>query len=711
MTTVRALRLLPWSVCCGCAASLVLIVLQYGLQRTSPSLLLPRANLIAGIGAVGVVAAVAGVALRALPLEGSHLFNGRRAAGAAAFLWSLNVAALLSVIPITLLVWRFDVDVVGGWTYPFLNKRWLVAGYYIVLGAVLVLPVYFAPRAAAAATEGLAFQTSWPGRVAAVASLAAIAWLFTGPPWNMARHHRPIDFHEQVHLGPLQAIDRGYSPFVGPASTHYGPGTQLFSYWSMKFQERFDVVGFRVAQATLQFLATIVVALLAYAWCGWWRAVVILLLALAYSPLRFLFPLADGTMGGDYEWGNAWRYLGPVVAIPWMAHIVTRRTSARLVVSGVAIGLAWGVFSWIAQENLLSTLVAASIVLALFTLTGAASWRDVQRVSICMLAGCAAVWTMVVVIYAARGEATAYIENYFVVASAVAMGFQNTWWTDSHAMRAAYYLTPVAAVAVIVCTIWDPRTLQLRSRYTARQVTLVAFAAVLLASYQTALYRSDAAHLMNVAMALPFVLVLGLSDLPFWQDGTPGRWVARAAVAALVLVVWPFGDTLLAHPVQTLRTASARFQPAQAAPQPVIDSVPTQRATPALSDEPLVATGAPPMREFLELASRLRHDIGARPVYVADTFLVYSSLYYFIADLTPGPFLGDPETMIINSRRRERSLEHFRQNLGSFRALVTTRIDGPEAVVFRGAYLDARVTRYTEMGHEVFVFAADGEPR
>src|SRR5262249_60707094 len=81
--------------------------------------------------------------------------------------------------------------------------------------------------------------------VVAIVLIASAAWYFAGPPWHLDRHHRSIDWHEQVHLGGLQAIHSGYAPYIGPASNQYGPGFQFITYSLMTRLFQFDIVGFR----------------------------------------------------------------------------------------------------------------------------------------------------------------------------------------------------------------------------------------------------------------------------------------------------------------------------------------------------------------------------------------------------------------------------------------------------------------------------------
>src|SRR5260370_30261217 len=115
-----------------------------------------------------------------------------------------------------------------------------------------------APRPDAVPRPGGRRFSPW-GAIAAV----VLAWFFAGPPWHLDRHVRDFEYHEQVHLGPLQAIAKGYAPYLGPASTQYGPGSQLILYGVMRHSDRFDLVASREAWALINFAALVVFALVA----------------------------------------------------------------------------------------------------------------------------------------------------------------------------------------------------------------------------------------------------------------------------------------------------------------------------------------------------------------------------------------------------------------------------------------------------------------
>ena len=103
------------------------------------------------------------------------------------------------------------------------------------------------------------------GRVGLGVALATLAF---GPPWTLDASREPVDMHEEVHLSGLQAIDRGYTPYLGAASVNYGPGLQLAGYGYMRARARFSVPGFREWFAFALWIATSIafVVYFAQAW-------------------------------------------------------------------------------------------------------------------------------------------------------------------------------------------------------------------------------------------------------------------------------------------------------------------------------------------------------------------------------------------------------------------------------------------------------------
>src|SRR5262249_54570970 len=94
----------------------------------------------------------------------------------------------------------------------------------------------------------------------------ALCWYLAGPPWHLERNHDAVEWHEQMHYGGVQALDKGFLPDIGPAATSYGPGAQLMVYEAMKLAGAFDVESFRTAWAGQQFIGLMIVGTVAYLW-------------------------------------------------------------------------------------------------------------------------------------------------------------------------------------------------------------------------------------------------------------------------------------------------------------------------------------------------------------------------------------------------------------------------------------------------------------
>ncbi len=84
----------------------------------------------------------------------------------------------------------------------------------------------------------------------------------------------------------------------------------------MKRSGRFTMVGFREANLLFHFTALLATGLVALWLIDLPSALLVMILALAFSPLSFFTAAPDGTMQGAYGWGNAWRYLGALLVVP-----------------------------------------------------------------------------------------------------------------------------------------------------------------------------------------------------------------------------------------------------------------------------------------------------------------------------------------------------------------------------------------------------------
>src|ERR1700722_3491734 len=196
--------------------------------------------------------------------------------------WVAAGYLICALLPMLLLVAAARVLAVGR-QHPASWRAWLVAlGRPGIAEAPAGLNGDSATRPAEAAPAARirsrqAALTSVLGsryvRVAAgILTAVAIAWYFYGPPWYLGKAAGQVGIGDQedVFLSGLQAISKGATPYIGPASVQYGPGTQLLSYLYMRHIGTFSVVGFRESWALFE-------------WAGASIFFVVLFLALGYS--------------------------------------------------------------------------------------------------------------------------------------------------------------------------------------------------------------------------------------------------------------------------------------------------------------------------------------------------------------------------------------------------------------------------------------------
>ena len=218
----------------------------------------------------------------------------------------------------------------------------------------------------------------------------------------------------------------------------------------------------------------------------------------------------------------------------------------------------------------------------------------------------------------------------------------------------------------------------------------------MLVCYQTALTRSDAAHLMNTMIALPFVIVLGVMDLPAWLGRRPvARRLFRAAFVAAVLVVYPTVRELANR--RGFIAPAARFEtrPAPRLPVTPDSRIAFRRTTPLLVDEPqLVDGGTVSVREFLEFATDVRSIVGNQKTYFLQIgWTRTGSLLAFMADLQVArhPFGG--EVLNMNDDVKANVAQYMRTHPEDCDAFIGPSLDDPEARAFLESHPNAVTLR------------------
>ena len=611
-----------------------------------------------------------------------------------AWILAIEAGVLLLCVPAYLYVWRTPYEDFD-WGGEFLNKRWLLALYWLGVGTFLVLPRVMATGAERRDESRRGTQECVRYKALKIVLAAGMAWYIAGPPWNLERYHTEIDGHEQVNLGPLQAIAKGYLPYVGPASSQYGPGSQLLTYGIMKGSGHFDLLSYRAAGAWFHLLTAFGICLSAMLFLEGRMVLPLVLLAMAYSPLGFFYFQPNGVLEGFYGWANGFRYMGAMIFLAGLPVVVRSRAIASL-----GQGAALGIFCWVSQENLSTTVFGAGLLLLLLWLTGTESAADLARCMARVACGFAAVWTPVLLFYAAHGQLSAFLRSYLLFGASVAHGVLNSHWlsgTDNPQYR-SYLFTGVLLVVIGVFTI------PLRTGLDRRQTRLLAFVCAAAAAYPVSLFRSDNWHTRNTTVALPFVMLLAVCDLPGWVAPAGWkRWTVRGLVAAVLLWVYPLVGEFATHLyAETVRLPLARFA-AHSAPPPAQDDprVPFQRATRYLSYEPRVSEGSVPMQTFLEEMSALREIVGTRRTNVVGFPYLYSGLILFMADLTPAPHYLAREMILAGML--EESLAYEKAHMGDYDCVITDDLEERETSAFREAYPAAKVVARSIGGEPYYI--------
>jgi len=705
----HVLKLVPYTLAVASLLVGLIAWLQSGVEPKQPN-----STELLKYSEGGLAAAI--VAAVVLRKWGKRFAERWDAAGFKAYVLSIQAGILLLVIPAFLAVDHSRAADLR-WNYwGFLDKRWLVSLYGIGLTVFLVFPHLIAAIVtgirAPESAQTPAQRGRWPMVAIKLVLAAAMAWFYFGPPWHVEEHRGPVDYHEQAHLGPLQAIDKGYLPYIGPASTQYGPGSQLFLYEHMKYTGKFTIPGFRQADASIHFLAGLIFSILMFQLLNIWEAPPVILLATICSPLGLLyFANQTGNLEGFYGWTNGLRYLGVLFIATALPPILRISKDRAAICAAAAAGLGLGWFSWMSQENLAGGVEAVVVVLFLLWLTGTARLQAVVRVLCGLAAGCAVFWSPILIYYAYRGALGQFVTNYFLYPGVVPSGYTNTYWSSgsSDPLYPAFVFTALVIILLAVVTLCDVRSLRLRTRLTARQCTMLAAIVVLAISFQSALFRSDASHLVNTFIALPLVLCIGWFDLPKWLAGSfRWQWGIRVVYTVLVLLVYPLGNRL-AHPYRALvEPELARFRATSHVKAASNDGrVAFRRAPPYLSGRTEGDVGIRP-RPFLEDMTELHDLIGNRKTLVVSYPKAGQEFVYFMADLIPAPVLVD-SLMVVNEKWEDREMAYFKKRAAECGALIAMSEGQTECRIFLDAHPNAKIINRLVDGFPYVLMIADGD--
>jgi hypothetical protein len=479
----------------------------------------------------------------------------------------------------------------------------------------------------------------------ALALAATLVWL--GPPWNLELLARPMQWHELVHLGPLQSLLSGKA-FYTESGTQYAPGLQLLSLLHL---QHFGVslLSFREFWLWTNLAGGLVLV----AWLA--RLFGPLATAAGLVALRVLSPFyffrAVGNGSYEFAFGSlsCIRYAGAVHAVLALAFALAAepaaggrslRRSAALLVAGALYGL----FVQLGQENLGCGVAGVALLAAFAWLTRACPPRRLAGVLAVFGAGAALALLPGLAWFAARGELGAALARYFAVGALVARGYSNTPFAEPwlSPQGILYLALPAAAVLVFAAAAFDTGPAR-RERFAAAGAAIAT-----LACFSTALLRTDRQHIL--AAATPSALLLAAA-----VQGLRGRVRAPAArvVAACALV--PFALCLQApQQKRFLRDLSERPRALLAA------SAPGQGVGGRVGyrfdlDAPYSVFSRLSLREFLGVTSRMRELVRGRPVVISSAIGTRGH-WYFFAELEPWMPDPEPSMTVLNDRLRARYL-------------------------------------------------------
>jgi len=501
-------------------------------------------------------------------------------------------------------------------------------------------------------------------------------------------------------LPGLQAIAHGHMPDTGAAGTQFGPGTQLACYWIMRHVTSFSVVGFREAWAVLSWAGISILFLVFFLAFGYLRGLAIsLLCALVYPGMQFDAFWQSGQYVSYWGWSNPLRYVGAVALLLLLPAVIRRCPSWSGVAGGVALGLVWGLMSYMGQENLLGGVIGALALSAVLVLAGTSAGKAVASGLAAVAAGFALLWLPILGFWAANGHLGEFLHRYFQYPIAVAGGWSDVGWQqDSHLpspLTTMFYVLPFMLALIALALVFEFRPLRIATRWSRERMLLAGSLVITILLYEGAMLRADTTDMTGTMLAVPVLVVAAATILPRLLGGRrratligTGAALAAASFALLPYAAYSWsGVRTTAQAPFLVRQRMAASPPAR---QPA--SLAARRVGAGLADFPYCCdSGYQSMHSFIATMNRLHTLVGNRTTYVVNAPDGLPGLIYFVADLTPAPVEYDQYTTVLNVPQLRSYRAYFRTHvLAHTQALATVNLDAPEAQAFLQRYRHAR---------------------
>ena len=532
-------------------------------------------------------------------------------------------------------------DVVAVW--GLLDKRQIVFAYLVVVAFVLfhraMVSLFFAP------TYGWrevppAPPRRWLARLAGAVVVAVVAYCWLGAealrdvvPAGEATLAKFYEYHSLVHLGALEQIRLGATPYV-EAQTQYGLGNQLLAYvltTAFGFSNHGFYAGIVLVDVVC--IAAFFVFVQQILGLGW-------ALAGLLGWVLWPSPAAVIDVAG---WAILTRWLAvPILALLLARLLLAAGPRAGSWMAPVAAGLIWGAGGFMSQENLSGGLLVLIFSLGLYGPVCGQPLASLVRFAGLFFASGAAAFVLLIAGTIGIGHTLDVLRQASAQSALVMAGVSNSVWSDNvgltlslevvhgwsqDSLKTHGAVRPVLQVygfAVLLMVV-----IGLLARYLGRSWQAASgvqrqfvwkFAGVAVGAYVLhlfALLRSDLSHLAGPSYLLPlFLLALPVFA---WRCLRPG--LGRGLLLLLAVA-------LIADAAITGRSELVRH--AQAASNAWKDSTAARevyRALRAAAGQPLDAASryspiaryqavfrnAPSFAELEELTGRLRDKLQGRP--------------------------------------------------------------------------------------------------
>lgn len=533
-------------------------------------------------------------------------------------------------------------DVVAVWS--LLDKRQLVFAYLVIAAFVLfhraMVCLFFAPTWGWRETHA-APRRSWLARVAGAVVVAVAAYCWLGAealrdivPAGEATLGKFYEYHSLVHLGALEQIRLGATPYV-EARTQYGLGNQLVAY-ALTEAFGFSNHGFYAGVLLVDVLCIVAFFVVVQQVLGLGWALAGLLGWVLWPSPAAIIDLAG------------WAILTRWIAVPILALLLARLlladgSRAGSWIAAVAAGVIWGAGAFMSQENLSGGLLVLVFSLALYGPVCGQPLASLARFAGLFLAGGAATLVLLIAGTIGVGHTIDVLRHASAQSALVMAGVSNSVWSDNvgliftfevvngwsgdplrtegalRPMLQTYGFAVLLMVVIGLLAGYLGRSWQAASG--GQRQFVWKFAGVTLGAYVLhlfALLRSDLSHLAGPSYLLPlFLLALPVFA---WRCLRPGLGRGLLLLVSVALIA----DSAIAGRSELVRHAAA----AGAAWKNSMAARDVYRALRAAEGQPLDAASryspipryqaafrnTPAFAELEELAGLLRDKLQGRPV-------------------------------------------------------------------------------------------------